>query len=184
MLNAQYVEGRLIFLRGTTLMAQRFDVKRLALEAEAELLADQVLIGVGNVPINAGAFSVSEAVLVHRGASPLSRLVWFDRMGRQTAVLGEPADYQDVFLSPDSARAAVSVADAGAPTRNKWTFDVARGLRTGLTDDPADEFEGVWSPDGSRISFNSSRKGSLDLYQKASNGAGEEELLYANAYDK
>jgi len=33
-LNVQYVEGRLIFLRGTTLMAQRFDVKRLALEGE------------------------------------------------------------------------------------------------------------------------------------------------------
>ena len=36
----------------------------------------------------------------------------------------------------------------------------------------------MWSPDGSRILFSSSRKGNLDLYQKqASGAAGSEELL-------
>jgi Tol biopolymer transport system component len=58
---------------------------------------------------------------------------------------------------------------------------VARGLRTRFTTDPADEFSGVWSPDGSRIAFNSNRKRSLDLYERASSGAGDEQLLYANA---
>jgi Tol biopolymer transport system component len=184
-LNAQYAEGHLIFVRGTTLMAQRFDVKRLVLEAEPEPVSEQIRLGAGNIPLNAGAFSASEAgVLVYQGSLNQSHLVWLDRMGTQTSVMGEPADYGDVSLSPDGARAAVSVADPGATTRHKWIFDVPRGLRTRFTIDSADEFSGVWSPDGSRIAFNSNRKKSLDLYEKASSGAGDEQLLFANAFNK
>ena len=35
----------------------------------------------------------------------------------------------------------------------------------------------MWSPDGSRIVFNSGRAGTLDLYQTASSGTGSDELL-------
>jgi Tol biopolymer transport system component len=59
-------------------------------------------------------------------------------------------------------------------------FDVARGLRTRFTFDPADDYFPIWSPDGSRIVFSSFRKGSLDLYEKASNGAGPEQLVLGN----
>jgi eukaryotic-like serine/threonine-protein kinase len=182
--NAQYGEGRLLFVRGTTLMSQRFDVKHFTLESEPEPVAEQIKLGSGNVSINAGAFSVSEAgVLVYQSASRLSRLVWFDRMGNQTGVLGEPADYGDVFLSPDGTRVSVSIADPGETTRHKWLFDVARGRRTCFTNDPSDEWEGVWSRDG-RISFNSDRRGSMDLYQAIVGGTSAVELLYANAFLK
>ena len=184
-LNAQYAEGRLLFVRGTTLMVQRFDTRQLALEAEPEPVADQLRLGIGNAPINAGAFSVSEAgVLVYQTRPRLSRLVWLDRLGNQTAVLGEPADYGDVFLSPDGTRASVSIADAGATQRHRWIFDVARGSRTRFTNDPAEEWEGLWSFDSDRMAFNSSQKGALDLYQRASGGTGDDELLYANALTK
>jgi Tol biopolymer transport system component len=61
---------------------------------------------------------------------------------------------------------------------------VARGLRTRFTFDPADQLTSIWSPDGSRIVFNSRRKGSLDLYQKAASGAGSEEVLLEDNLDK
>jgi Tol biopolymer transport system component len=54
---------------------------------------------------------------------------------------------------------------------------VARGLRTRFTFDSAFDRWPVWSPDGSRIVFNSIRKGQYDLYVKPSSGAGTEELL-------
>jgi Tol biopolymer transport system component len=185
-LNAQYANDHVIFARGTTLMAQRFDVTRLTLEAGWEPVAEQVQLSVGNIPLTTASFSVSEAgVLAYQGQLPSrSRLLWFDRRGTATPVPGEPADYGDVFLSPDGTRASVSVAEPGATTRNKWMVDVSRGLRTLFTTDPGDEFEGVWSSDGSKIAFNSNRKGALDLYQKAASGAGDEELLYANAFNK
>jgi Tol biopolymer transport system component len=43
-----------------------------------------------------------------------------------------------------------------------------------LTLNPAVEAFPVWSPDGNRILFASSRKGSLDLYQKLADGTGPE----------
>jgi Tol biopolymer transport system component len=42
----------------------------------------------------------------------------------------------------------------------------------------------VWSPDGSQVVFRSNRGGKYDLYRKASNGAGEDELLLNTDQDK
>ena len=61
---------------------------------------------------------------------------------------------------------------------------MARGLRTRFTFDPAGARESVWSPDCSRIVFNSNRKGHFDLYQKSSNGSGAEEVLLEDIHDK
>jgi Tol biopolymer transport system component len=59
-----------------------------------------------------------------------------------------------------------------------------RGLHTRFTFDPAAEFDAVWSPDGKTIAFDSARAGHFDLYRRAANGSGAEELLYADTLDK
>ena len=184
--NAQYAQGSLLFLRGTTLMAQPFDVSRLALTGGVEPVADPVFVSEANsLGLRTGAFAVSEAgALIYRAdTSPGSQLVWFDRAGKQTAVLGDRARYEDVHLSPDGSRVGVSVAEPGA-ARDVWLYDVARGLRDRVTFNPGDDIEARWSPDGRRLAFSSRRKGHVDLYQKASDGTGDEELLLADDLDK
>jgi len=47
-----------------------------------------------------------------------------------------------------------------------------------LTSDPALDDSPVWSNDGKRIAFASSRAGYYDLCQIAASGEGPEELLY------
>jgi Tol biopolymer transport system component len=87
----------------------------------------------------------------------------------------------NVTLSPDGMRVAVSVLDPTRNTRDIEIYELARdGLRTRFTFDPADEFLAIWAPDGSRLAFSSSRKGRLDIYQKASSGVGSEDLLLAD----
>ncbi len=57
-------------------------------------------------------------------------------------------------------------------------FDLAReGLGSRFTSDPAGAEFPVFSPDGSRVAFASSRSGKSDVYQRLSNGGGEDELL-------
>ena len=68
--------------------------------------------------------------------------------------------------------------------RHIWVFDVTRGLRDRFTIGAADELKTIWSPDSSRIIFNSSRKAHLDLYQKAASGVGSEDLLLADSQAK
>ena len=65
-----------------------------------------------------------------------------------------------------------------------WIYDAARGIPTRFTFDPKDDREPVWSPDGSTLYFSSNRKGAFDLFRKASNGAGTEELLLADSANK
>ena len=115
--NTQYAQGSLLFMRGTTLMAQAFDAIRLALAGDAVPVAERVVISLTNTSgLTTGAFSVSETgALVYQAApSAGSQLVWFDRTGKQLGVLGDRANYGDVMPSPDGARVSVSIVEPGA----------------------------------------------------------------------
>ena len=80
------------------------------------------------------------------------RLAWLDRRGEPLGTFGEPAMYGQLALSPDGRRVAVEIQDAEGQY-DIWLFDVARGLSSRLTTDPASEREPVWSPDGSRLAY-------------------------------
>ena len=181
-LKAEYVSsgsrGHLLFVRDRTLTKQPFDADTFRLTGDPSRVVETVDTISFGFSSGLAAFSLSKTgVLAYRSgvSSSNSRLVWFDRGGKQLDVLGDEAVYGDVKLSPDGTQAAVSVQDQ--TTSDIWRYDVARGNRTRFTFDPADEFAPVWSPDGSRIAFNSRRKGKLHLYQKLSTGAGTEEVL-------
>lgn len=183
--NVLYSRGHLLFLRETTLMAQPFDPRRLVSTGDAFPVAEQIQTTGTNPPY--GVFSASEnGVLAYLTGSAAagSQLVWFDRTGKQTGVLGDAARYSDLELSPDGKQASVAIQDQAPKGRDIWLYDVGRGLRTRFTFDQADESASIWSPDGSRIVFSSRRKGHLNLYEKASSGAGGEEVLFEDNLDK
>jgi Tol biopolymer transport system component/predicted Ser/Thr protein kinase len=183
--NALYTQGYLLFLRDTTLIAQPFDARRLVLTGDAFPIAERIRTSTSTQPY--GYFSASEngALVYQTGAETAnSQLLWFDRTGKQTGALGDSAAYDDLELSPDGKRASVSITDEAGKGQDIWIYDVARGLRTRFTFGPGNTFASLWSPDGSRIVYNSRRKGSFDLYQKASSGAGSEETLLEDNLDK
>ena len=182
--NVVYVSpGYLLFNREGTLMAQAFDAERLELTGEEVPIAEDVQFNTDG----RAAFAASEnGVLAYRtGAGTAStQLVWFDRTGKQIRVLGDQSAYGDLELSSDGTRASVSILDPTRGRRDIWVYDVARGLKTRFTFDPAHEQNSIWSPDGNRIIFTSNLKGHYDLYQKASDGSGREEVLLEDNLDK
>jgi hypothetical protein len=186
--NARYASGHLLFLRDTTLTTQPFDPARLETTGDAVPIAEQ--IQVGGASGATGAFTVSDnGVLVyHTGSGDRrSQLTWYDRTGKPIGLLGDQADYDHLELSPDGTRATVSVLDPAQRTRDiwiYWIYDVARGLRSRFTFDSADELGSVWSPDASRIAFNSRRNGTLDIFEHASSGAGGDEPVLVDKVPK
>jgi Tol biopolymer transport system component len=182
--NVAYASGHLLFLRDTTLMAQPFDPERRALSGDAVPLAEQVQAE----PASAvGVFAASEAgVLVYQTGGEIagSNLFWRDRAGKQIGTLGDAATYMDVKLSPDRRKVAVSMLDPHVGPPDLWIYDVARGLRSRFTFDPAADRWPVWSPDGTRVAFSSNRKGQMDLYIRSYAGAGVEELILESDRDK
>ena len=180
--NASYLQsGQLLFTRGNVLMAQAFDLNNLTLTGEPRPVADHIETPVsapGALPI--ATFSASPSgVLVWRSntVSSQSSLQWFDRNGKKLSIIGDVADYSNPALSPDDTKLAVGIRDPQTNTRDIWIFDLLRGTKTRLTFDPADDLDPVWSPDGKRIAFTSDRSGQRNIYLKAADGSGSEELL-------
>jgi Tol biopolymer transport system component len=65
-----------------------------------------------------------------------------------------------------------------------WMLDLARGVPSRVTFDPATELQAIWSPNGGRIVFNSNRSGVFDLYLKSATDTTPEELLLATPQNK
>jgi eukaryotic-like serine/threonine-protein kinase len=174
---AIYAARHLLFVRQRTLLAQPFDPVQLTISGESFPVVEDLAVN----PIGVrAAFSASTAGVLTYRTTPASRerqLVWVDRAGAQVGVVGDPAGYSEVELAPDGARAAVTIAGAVA-NRDIWVVDVARGVRTPLTSDPADEQSPRWSPSGDQIVF--TRAGPKPgLYLTAASGTGREALLLA-----
>lgn len=113
------------------------------------------------------------------------RLTWFDRQGRTVGTIGDAGVYRTLAISPDGKRVAVERTDRQTQNKDIWLLDAASGATTRFTSDPGWDAFPTWSPDGSRIIFTSNRGGGVyDLYQKASSGAGNEQLFYQSTEGK
>ena len=162
--------GHLLFVRETTLMAQPFDAGTLTLTGSPFPVAESV-----------GRFSVSEhGALVYAGAvggAARQVLTWMDRTGKPISLIGPPAEYRNMRLSPDDKTVVFDRQDI--TNADIWTLDLARAVPSRITFDPSTDNLPIWSSDGTRILWPSRRGGPFDLYIKAATGTGAEERFIA-----
>jgi eukaryotic-like serine/threonine-protein kinase len=176
--NAAYAApGYLLFYREKTLFAQRFDAAKLELTGEAL----PTLTDISYLPrIVHAAYAASDTgLLVAQSGSgvALSRLVWYDRKGNETGVASKPDVYSNIQLAPDGKTVALDKTDEESTNADIWTYDLQRDAMRRLTFNPAIDAMPVWSPDGARILFASSRNQTFDLFVKNADGGQEEKLL-------
>src|SRR5262249_48694321 len=180
-----YASGYLLFAQEGSLMAQEFDEKSFQLTGDAFPIAEHFQLDLGS---SRAIFSVSEnGILAFQGGigrGNYTQLFWFDRSGKQLGQVGEPALYLQPRLSPDGQKLAVAIFDLQTSSTDTWVYELARKVPTRLTFDPSFDSNPMWMPDGSRLIFTSNRKGGNDIYQKASSGAGSEELLFESNENK
>jgi eukaryotic-like serine/threonine-protein kinase len=125
--------------------------------------------------LGTSAFSARTEFSVTTGFT--NDLIWMDRVGKQLGKLGDTAAYFGPRISPDGKRVAVEIFPPGKSISDLWIYDLARPIKTRLTFDPSVNRRAAWSPDGSRIRFSSSRSGHQQIYEKATNGVGDDELV-------
>jgi Tol biopolymer transport system component len=170
--NAVFSSGFLLFIRNQVLTAQSFDPGSLQLKGEAF----SIITGTASDGRGARRFSVSDnGVLVWQGNWDRDyQLLWFDREGKNTGVVGAPMKVtqgQEPHLSPDGKRLAIK------RDSNIWVIDLVR--ETGIRLTSIFSQLPVWSPDGSEVSFQSSIEGTpkRGIARRAANGVGETEML-------
>ncbi len=176
--NAQYASGRVLYVRDGALVAQRLDLAKLVTEADPVVLAPRVT-GTGEWG-GLYSFSAAEGVLV-LAPPPLvrSRLTWFDRSGRSAGSVGEPDFFFTYRLSPDEKRLVADVYNLSRGKVEVRILDLATGAGVKQIAGLFNNFQPVWSADGSRIFFASNRRSetSPGLFVQGVDGSREEVFL-------
>ncbi|MGH9389829.1 MAG: TolB family protein, partial [Vicinamibacteria bacterium] len=172
----------LLFLREGILFARALDPDNLEWRDEPVRIAESIAYNSAN---GRTTFSISETgVLAYRtggaGGNPLTQLTWFDREGNRVGTLGPPGYYGGLALSPDGKRVAVTRSEE-SEMENVWIGELSNDVFSRFTFGQSRDRSLSWSRDGTRLFFSSDRNGTVGLYEKFANGAGEAELLLDSA---
>ena len=179
---ARYVlSGHLVYVQAGTLMAVAFDLEQLEVTGAPSPILQGVMQTAGAVNSTQLTFS-DTGTLVYIPADTSLRegrtLVWVDRKGTTEPLAAPPGDYTSPRLSPDDQRVAIGI-DSGGPS-DIWVYDIRRDALTRLTFAEASFL--IWTPDGTRITFQSIRSGPRNLFWKAADGTGSAEQLLAGEF--
>jgi Tol biopolymer transport system component len=139
---AVYSSGHLLFVKGTTLLAQPFDPASLSISGSPFPVAAGVRIDpkLVAVPLSATA---TGPIVYRAGAVARRQFVWVDRSGAVLATVGEAmTSAHSPSLSPDGRSIAFD-GDGGLSL-----MDVARGISSRLN---TGGMGPLWSTDGKRI---------------------------------
>ena len=164
-----YVDpGYLVYSNERKVIAQRLDASGRKPEGDPVTIAED---------IDGGAFSVSNNGLMfyHKAVAPTQKqLLWFGHDGKPMGALGNPANYNNLDLSPKGDKAAVDqILDNN---RDVWIIDLERAVPQRITFDPRQEWSSTWSPDGSRVMF-AAALGANKIIEKSATGAGAETVI-------
>jgi Tol biopolymer transport system component len=173
--------GWILFVRGTSLLAQKLDVRAGRLTGQPITIVDDLRIGTGQ-----GHFSVSRngvLALARAAAETGNELHVADRRGAVAGAvlaigtLGNPA------FSPDGGRVLYErKGPSGSPFGDVSVVDLARGTDTRLTFTGGYAVCLQWSPDGRRFAYTkTSRDGLAKVMIGAADGLGAQDSLDATA---
>jgi len=178
MTQADYANGRLLFVRESTLMAQPFDAGKRELTGEAVPLAEKVAVIQG---ASLAVFSVStkgDLAYTTGEVEGESQVQLFDASGKLISTLTEPENYRHAVISPDSRRVAVTAFDKGSGVADIWVVDIERNIRSRFTFGPESDQSPVWTPDGESILYASREGDKTVINRKTVGGTANPETIY------
>jgi len=179
--NGRYAaSGHLTYLIGTTLFAVPFDLARL------QTAGDEVPVIEGvstNGPDGTGDYTVSDAgLLVYALGDEQNSgttLAFANRKGAVEPLAGESRQkWGTGRMSPDGKRVANAIqTEKGADI---WVLDVQRGTPARLTFGGVNDHP-IWTPDGKRIIYTSTKDGKSGLFSVAADASGKPESIVVTA---
>jgi Tol biopolymer transport system component/predicted Ser/Thr protein kinase len=172
--------GHLVYAQGGNLMAVPFDLQRLALTGAAVPVVEGVLQSTssGGAQYNFSATGSLAYVAGAVQATAGNTLVWVSRNGIEQPLPAPLHEYGLPRLSPEGRRLAVLIGD------QVWLYDLSRETLSRFTFEGAENRAPVWTPDGKRIAFRSTKEGPSNIFWQLADGSGGLERLTTSEYDQ
>jgi serine/threonine-protein kinase len=100
-----------------------------------------------------------------------------DREGKLQPLREAPGVYNGIRFSPDGQRLALEILEG--KNRDVWVYEWGRDTLSRLTFEPGEDRDPVWTLDGRRIAFSSTRADQArgNLYWQRADGTGKAERL-------
>jgi serine/threonine protein kinase/Tol biopolymer transport system component len=173
--NVAYAEpGYLLYMRDTSLVAQKFDAHNFVLSGEPHTISDEVqYFPQTDLALFGVAGSSTLVVQTGKGADK-NQLTWFDRAGKNLGAIGSPGGFANPSISPDGRRIAFEQTDRDGRHVDIWVHELATSGTSRLTFGPGLNEIPIWSPDGKRINYGAQHKLIFNLYDKNADGSGAE----------
>ena len=169
--SVSYASGHVLFARDETLMAQPFDPRHASTEGRrlsagracqqgGKPLRRRVRFGERHAGVRTGGCRRRIAVDLVRSQPAACSARWATRLRTPASRCHQTNAAWPSRWEPE-VRKTVDI----------WIIDIARNVRSRLTFDPGRDVSPVWSPDGTRIAFQSTRSGKpVALRQTLING--------------
>ncbi len=175
--NVRYLpSGHLLYTDRGTLYAVAFNARTFEITSNPAVVAQDVMT---NGASGTAAYDVSKnGFLTYASggiAATPTRLLLVDRNGVATPMPLPPRPYEHPRLSPDGKHLVMSIREQ---TADIWVYDFDRGTLGRLTFTPTENETPIWSADGRRIFFSSTRQEHPRThYVKNFDGTGADEPL-------
>jgi serine/threonine protein kinase/Tol biopolymer transport system component len=172
--NAQYSDGQLLYMSNGVLVAQSYDASSGKVSGDPSVIQSGVYF---RAAFGFGYFSAANGLLAYSRTEPNS-LNWIPRNGGETRDVGLKGALAAVDVAPDGTSAVVEITNEKSGNGELWLVDLQRNVATRLTlDDSSWNWDPVWSADGKRIYFSSTRSGGSDIYEREI-GSSTDRLLF------
>ena len=167
--------GYLVYAQTGNVMAVPFDPRQLAVTGTAIPVVEGVL---------QYSISATGSLIYVPGSteSVQSKPVLVRRNGAEQPLAAPPHLYSGPRLSPDGRRVAVAI-QIQEQEMQVWLYDLFRETLTRFTFEGNANLNPLWTPDGKRIVFQSSKEASaLNLFWQLADGSGGLERLNTSRY--
>jgi Tol biopolymer transport system component len=163
--NAQYVgPGYLLHVQDGTLLARRMDVDTGQLTGTPTAVADPVYYF---YPTGLGNFAASHTgVIAYQSQGNQSRIVWFDRTGKELGVVRPPGGYFTLKLSADERRLLYDRTHPRSGAHDLFLLELDRGAEVQLTSEPGTEAGPRWAANDT-IVYSRTTGGPPRLYRRS-----------------
>ena len=168
--------GYLLYRRGDRLVAQRFDAERRLLAGEPAPIVENIRFEGFSTGATVVSVSDTGILVCQTGGTAASRLLWYDRSGRELGSTGTDGSYWEPTLSPDGQWLAVPRMEGESLSSSIWMMNLERETMARISSQALVASTPLWSPDGRRVAFSAFPTG--EVYVRDVRGAETEKILF------